>query len=373
MLKRSILNYLKNQLGWRTSRKIVVFSIDDYGNVRVDSKAARTEMDKGGLKIGNRFDAFDALETRDDLELLFDILEANRAPSGSTPKFTAFSVPTNINFEEMRSANYKQPILETLDVTFQKRAALCPAAYEGTWNVWHEGIDRRLIHPEYHGSQHFNLKVFREKLEARDPAVLCALENNSYTSITDSGYPTISPMAACEFWDSAENEEIEEQMREGLLKFKKVFRFEATHFNPPGGRESSVIHGLLAELGVKYIDLPLLAKEPLGHDRYKYTLNYTGKRTPEGLTCLVRNVVFEPNDDRSFDWVDFTMAQVAAAFRNGKPAIISSHRVNFCGHISAKNRGKGLSALKQLLGKIKTTYPDVEFMFAQELGELIRE
>jgi len=40
-MKQAILNNLKNIWGWRTSRKIVVFSVDDYGNVRLDSRQAR--------------------------------------------------------------------------------------------------------------------------------------------------------------------------------------------------------------------------------------------------------------------------------------------------------------------------------------------
>ena len=40
---------------------------------------------------------------------------------------------------------------------------------------------------------------------------------------------------------------------------------------------------------------------------------------------------FEPSEPRGFNWVDYTFKQVEAAFRMGKPANISSHRVNFFG------------------------------------------
>ena len=33
-----IRNHIKNISGWRTNRKIIVFSVDDYGNVRLSSK-----------------------------------------------------------------------------------------------------------------------------------------------------------------------------------------------------------------------------------------------------------------------------------------------------------------------------------------------
>jgi hypothetical protein len=67
------------------------------------------------------------------------------------------------------------------------------------------------------------------------------------------------------------------------------------------------------------------------------------------------------------------MKQIETAFFWNKPAIISSHRVNFCGHIDPKNREIGLSALKELLQKIVKKWPDVEFMSSVELGVLINK
>jgi len=65
---------LKNLPGWRTRRKLLVFSVDDYGNVRLDSGKAREDLDRAGLKALSRFDAYDTLETREDLEMLFGVL-----------------------------------------------------------------------------------------------------------------------------------------------------------------------------------------------------------------------------------------------------------------------------------------------------------
>ena len=87
---------------------------------------------------------------------------------------------------------------------------------------------------------------------------------------------------------------------------------------------------------------------------------------------MVRNVVFEPTEDRGIDWVSFTMKQIETAFRWNKPAIISSHRVNFCGHIDTQNREKGLAALKNLLQEIVKKWPNVEFMSADELATYLK-
>jgi hypothetical protein len=89
------------------------------------------------------------------------------------------------------------------------------------------------------------------------------------------------------------------------------------------------------------------------------------------MTELVRNVVFEPTHNRGFNWVDFTFKQVEAAFLWNKPANISSHRVNFCGYIDEGNRKIGLTALKELLVKIVKRWPEVEFISADQLGDMI--
>lgn len=370
-LKTSTILNAKNLIGWRTKRKIVVISVDDYGNVRLDSKEARQRMDHEGLKVYSRFDVYDTLETRQDLEVLFETLTSVKDRNGRHAVFTPFAVSCNINFEQMEKTGYQKYIHELLPQTFHKLSGLHPEAYEGAWKLWQEGISEGLIVPQFHGREHLNLKIFEAKLATEDPELLTSLQNKSYTSISSNGYETISPMAAFDFWDFEENERFKEIIKDGLNAFEKVFGYRAIHFNPPGGRENAIIHQVLKENGIKYIDTPLIKREHQGNGVYKSTFNYTGKKNDLGQIYLVRNVVFEPTDDRGVDWVQYTMKQIEAAFRWNRPAIISSHRVNFCGFIDDANRKTGISALKELLKQIADRWPDVEFMSANELGELI--
>ena len=111
---------IKNIPGWRTKRKIVVFSVDDYGNVRVASKKARENLDKAGALIENRFDAFDSLETTEDLEILFDTLTSFKDKNGKHPVFTAYSLPCNIDFEKVIENDFQKFYNEELPVTFSK-------------------------------------------------------------------------------------------------------------------------------------------------------------------------------------------------------------------------------------------------------------
>lgn len=364
-------NYIKNLIGWKTNRKIIVFSIDDYGNVRLASRQARENLDKSGLKVLNRFDAYDTLETTEDLSALFDILYSVKDKNGNPVVFTAFTVPANINFEKMAEQNYQNYFYELLPDTFEKLKNIYPNAYTGTWNLWREGIDKKLIYPEFHGREHFNLKAFKKKLVKKDKELFSSLNNRCLTSISNSGYPNISFNAAFDFYKFEENLEFEHIIKDGLNIFENIFGFRAKHFNPPGGREHPTIHKYLREGGINYIDTSFIKKEHQGNGKYKKVFNYTGKKNSFGQIFLVRNCVFEPTFDRGFNWVNYTFKQVETAFKLNRPAIISSHRVNFCGHIDIDNRTKGLSALKELLNNIITKFPEVEFIRSNELGDTI--
>lgn len=370
---RTIIDNIKNLQGFKTRRKLIAFSVDDYGNVRVDSKDAKLKMEKAGLAANSRFDNFDTLETREDLEMLFDTLQSVKDKNGNHAIFTPYAIPCNIDFERMAENRYNEYFFEQLDETYEKKALLQPKSYEGTWALWKEGMNMGLLSPQFHGREHFNVRVFEEKLQNRDKELLIALKNKSYANIKTTGYSTIGATSAFEFWDFKENERFKEIIEDGLNAFENVFGYRATNFNAPGAPEHHSVHSNFINMGIKYVDTPWIKVEHQGLGKYKKSINYTGKKTKDGLLMMVRNVVFEPGELAINDWIGNTMKQIHAAFRFNKPAIISSHRVNFCGHIDPKNREHGLTALKNLLRKIKEKWPEVEFVSAKELGELLNK
>ncbi len=370
-LKKNSIDILKNLIGWKTNRKIVVFLVDDYGNVRLNSKEAKTNLAQAGLPIYSRFDLLDTLETKQDLEQLYEVLESVKDKNGRPAVFTPFALPCNIDFEKMEATNYQEFHFEKLPTTYEKLAIQQPEAYQGAWKLWQEGITKGLLKPQFHGREHLNLTLFNDKLKHQDVQLLTALKNRSYTSISDEDYPTISSTAAFDFWDVNETEAMKPALIEGLQLFKEVYGYSSNYFTPPVFNIHHSLFGTLYSQGVRYIDLGLIRKEHQGFNKYKTEFNYTGKTTSEGLTIMVRNVVFEPTEDRGIDWISYSLKQIEMAFRLKRPAIISSHRVNFCGHIDPANREKGLNALKNLLQEIVKKWPDVEFMAADELGALL--
>jgi len=369
----SIKLNLKNIPGWKTDSKIVIFAVDDFGNVRLDSSKARESMTTEGLKIYNRFDAFDSLENRQDLEMLYEVLISVKDAHGKNAVFTPFAVPCNIDFEKIDQNKNRQYFYELLPATFEKLEASYPISYKGTWNLWQEGIKYGLMAPQFHGREHLNLKVFKEKLNTNDKELLICLKNRSYSSLSSSGYSTINYTAAFDFWDYSENKDFDFIIEDGLNAFEKVFGYRSVHFNPPGGREHICIHNSLRKNGIKYLDTPLLKKEHQGNGKFKTRLNFLGKMNELDMIYNIRNVLFEPTDRKDIDWVSFTLKQIETAFSWNKPAVISTHRVNFCGNISGENRATGLNMLRKLLKGIINKWPEVEFCSSVELLDKLRD
>ncbi len=375
MLLNQIKFNSKNLLGWKTKRKLVAFSVDDYGNVRLASREAGEKIKASGLSSPSKFDQYDCLETRRDLEMLFEALSSVSDTSGNHAVFTLLTVPCNIDFEKMAENDFYDYHYELLPQTYEKLSSIDPKAYLGAWKLWKQGISEGLIVPQFHGREHFNLKVFEEKLKARDRILLTSLQNRSNAFVRESGYSTINYTASFQFWDFSENDLLKEIISDGLKCFEIVFGRNATEFNAPGGFENSILHKPLYDKGIKYLYTGRIRKEHQGFGNFKTSKNifFTGKRNALGQIFIVKNCVFEPTEERGFDWINYTMKEVEAAFRWNRPAIISAHRVNFSGHIDEKNRELGINSLMKLLKRIINRWPDVEFMHTTKLLDCLEE
>jgi hypothetical protein len=366
-----IKDHVKNIIGWRTDRRIVIFSVDDFGNVRVSSRDARENMEREGLRMGSRFDLNDTLETYQDLEMLFETLGSVKDKNGRHAVFTAFALPCNIDFDMMEEGGYEEYHYEILPVTFSKLSTIQPDAYVGVWELWKKGILEGLIKPQFHGREHFNVKLFSRLLIERNRELMIAMEHRSLACLPGNDAPPGGWTASFGFWDIDDTRIFPEIIRNGLACFREVFGYSATVFTAPAQQFPVSMEKDLAGFGFKAFDRPFYQIRHLGRGKFKRQITFTGYDKAKDLVYLVRNVVFEPTSS-NIDHVAKAMQQIETAFRWNRPAIISSHRVNFCGHIDPANRAKGLGDLRVLLKKIVEKWPDVEFMSAGELSDLIR-
>ncbi len=363
-------NHIKNIRGWRTDRKLIVFAVDDYGNIRINSKDARESLVNSGVKLYNHFDLLDSIDTKEDYEMLFDVLNAVKDKNRKNAIFTTYSLPCNINFEE--SGLRGEYVPEDLNITY-KRLSSEFKDYDGAYETLKLGIDQEFIKPQFHGREHLNIQLINNLFREKNPILLSNIKYKCMASIPSHfDLPGVKFNQSFAFWDENEIEAHKNIIKDGLSRFEKTFGYKSLTFTPPAQQLHPDLYNYIKDFDVISVDTERKAKRHLGRGKFLIEKNILGEIKCDKLTSIVRNCVFEPTTG-SIDWVNFTFKQIEAAFFWNKPAIISSHRVNFCGHIDQNNRKEGLSALKQLLQKIIRRWPDVEFISVDMLVKMMNK
>lgn len=358
--KPRVFDFLKNIPGPSTKDKIVVFSVDDFGNIRLGSKRAREKMDAAGLKIYNRFDKADGLESRRDLEMLFEVLDRHRDSENTPACFTAFANPCNLNHEAIRQNGFQNFVFERLPKTYERYEANFPDEYGNTWALYKEGIERGLLIPEFHGREHLSLHIFYDKLRKKARDLKVAIENDSYTSLDNSSYNGMRYTETFSFTRKDQTNDFQQLLISGLSIFEEVFGRKSHSFTAPSQLFPKELEQKLSDLGIKAFNRPLFEKRFINENKTSWELNFNGKKLGTKLYAQTRNVIFEPGNGNK-DHVGYALKQIERAFSMGKPANISSHRINFSGAIDNKVRKAGIIALNDLLSKIVKKWPDVKF------------
>src|SRR6056297_412828 len=93
----------KHMAGWRSPEQLVAFAVDDYGSVRTADAAARDVLGRTVPSFGGQMDEFDAVETRQDLEALFETLAGHRDRTGNPCILTTYCLSANPDFERIRT------------------------------------------------------------------------------------------------------------------------------------------------------------------------------------------------------------------------------------------------------------------------------
>lgn len=359
-----IKDFAKNIIGPRVDRKFVIFSVDDYGNIRNSSKKAIENFTSKGYKLNSIFDNYDALETEEDLLALFEVLNSVRDINNRPACFTPFSLSANIDFESIVQNNFEEYFFEDLVTTLKKLNE------SNTYNLIKEGIKNKCFLPQFHGREHVNVPLFKKLLKEKNESLIFNIDQRSFSKILDSDNKSLPNSIAFFGQDLDSIQEQKSIIETGITMFDSVYGYRPSNFMPPSATISSSLNPVLFNNGIKYFDTYRFKTS--NSSLFKREYFFTGKNVfDKNSKYIVRNVVFEPCNNKKIDSVALAINQIKSAFFLNKPAIISSHRVNFCGRIDENNRNFGLKNLKKLLFEIKKNWPDVEFISASELGEYL--
>jgi hypothetical protein len=365
--KSNLLNTLINISGWRTDRKIVVIESDDWGSIRMPSKEVYEKLLNAGIRVDKcPYNRYDSLESEEDLIALSDVLIKFKDQYGNHPVFTTNFIVANPDFEKIKSSDFRKYHYELLTDTLKRYPK-----HQNTFSILKEGINQRLFHPQFHGREHLNINRWMKGLQDGLAETHLAFDNELFgISTTITSEKRRSYMAALDFDDFSELEVQKQILAEGLNLFEQIFGYRSSSFIATNYVWHSDLEPFLFSRGIKFLQGGTNQIHPTG-DGSLIKRHSLGSLNDCGQRYLIRNCQFEPSEDLSKPWVESVIKEISNAFFWRKPAIISSHRVNYIGFIDPANRQRNLIMLNTLLRRLTNRWPDIEFMTSDQLGNII--
>jgi hypothetical protein len=281
----------------------------------------------------------------------------------------------NPDFRKIKDSNFQeyhfQPLHETLSEFPMSDKVL---------DLWKIGFEKNIFVPEIHGREHLNVRRYMSILQSHEgkDGLRFALEHQSFgpSRYKEFQYPNYLGALYPETKD--EISELHRYILHAGELFENYLGYKPRVFIAPNAEEPKELESSLHKIGVRYLTRAKKRLYPLGDGQFAKEWNFIGNRNEYGQIIINRNAFFEPVSfgeheySSNRDWVTSCLKDVETAFRWHKPAVISSHRVNYVGSICRKNRENGIHELKRLITSVLKKWPEVEFMSSFELGETIR-
>lgn len=371
-----LLTELKNKYtqlrGFHTNRHIVVIESDDWGSIRMPSKETfRKLQEVGDCPSKDPFLSNDCLESELDLRNLYAVLEGVRDMRGKPAVITANFAVANPDFERINkiSSFYAyESIIDTYKRYYPEEDVL---------RVIQDGISSGVFFPQLHCREHMNVNRWMQALTSGNEDVLIAYQNKmiginaSFTPDNIFGYMDAFNTVC------STDDELAEIITDAARMFEEIFKFKSETFVASCFVWNFALEKQLDRLGIRGIQSGVWQNEScgsMGVYRLRRKLHFTGERNSLGQIYSVRNCNFEPaygNDARRC--AEICLSEIEKSFKAKKPAIISSHRLNFISKINPKNAERNLEALGCLLESLLKKFPETEFMTTPELFRIMEK
>ncbi|WP_016990255.1 sugar-transfer associated ATP-grasp domain-containing protein [Flavobacterium sp. ACAM 123] len=360
---------ISNSKGWKTNRKIVVIESDDWGSIRMPSKEVFEKCLKAGYPVNlNPYEKNDSLTSKIDLEMLFELLTTYKDINGNHPVITANCVVANPNFEKIAEDKFQKYHYELIHDTFQKYPL-----HANNLEIWKKANEEKIFHPQFHAREHVNVSKLMNALINKNPEVHFGFNNSMPGNLIKDDVKSGNLYVEATYYKNDQDKKDKLNIYlEGLDLFEKTFGYKSESIIPPNYTWNRSFDKNVVEKGVRFLQGQRKMREPaLTKDTYYH--RFQGQKNETGLINLVRNVSFEPSIVAIDNQVGACINAISIAFRMNKPAIISSHRINYVGFINPNNRDKSLKLLNNIIKTALQKWPDIEFMTSDELGITINK
>ena len=356
MNKTTIGRNLINSLGLKAHKKIVIIESDDWGAIRMPSKETyKYLLDKAYINPKDPFLKYDGMESSEDLQFLFETLNSVKDSENQSAKFTANVIVANPNFNLIKADNFQNYHYELVTETFKKYPK-----HKESFRYWIEGREHDLFIPQLHGREHVNVFKWLGSLQANEPNFIDAFERSMYAVNSNVA-------AALNYTDEQSKNSLETIIQEGSDIFRGLFGNISESFIAPNYTWDDSVEKTLKKEGILFLQGSHIQNKPTLTSKQKIIYHYTGQKNKFNQTYLVRNCLFEPSVSSQIDYVSVCLKHIENAFFWRKPAIISSHRLNYVGYLDENNRDRNLRQLEILLKNIVKRWPDVVFMSTPDL------
>lgn len=362
-MKEYLKKHIINSKGKKVSDRILIIESDDWGSIRIPNKRVQEYLVQQNLiNLNDPFSRYDCLESAQDIEYLYEVLSGHKDSLGNNPVITMNMIMANPDFEKIKINKFEKYYFEEFTKTYEK--------YYPNQNTFYsicKGIENNLIHPQFHAREHLNTLQWLLRLQNQDERFLKAFEVGCF-AIEDLQVSNhrANLMASYDYQSVEELEFIKFGIEQGLQMFESIFGFSSKTSIAPCYVWNNSIENKLHECGIKGIQSSYIQQKN-SNGRFERIWHKSGEENKCRQKYFVRNVTYEPALNNRVNWVKKAMESIEIAFLWRKPAIVSSHRINYVGSISENNRIKSLEQLDDLLNKIIKKWPDVVFINSEQL------
>lgn len=350
--------------GWTTKRRILVIESDDWGAIRMPNKRALQSIpSKYNKYYDSPYYKYDTIASREDFTFLLDAISTFKDKNGNPPLLTANCIMANPDFERIKQDGFNQ-------YSYQKFTETLSSYTNNVFELWKEGISEGLFHPQLHGREHVDVSRWMNELKTGNPIYLDAFQRGTYAVDAHLNSSKRNLTAALDFKNMEDERSKANALTDGCEIFKSTFGFQSSSFIAPSYTWGNLVESKLKSNGVKYFQGIRTQKKPqYNSENIDFKKHFLGERNKYHQHYLVRNVFFEPSLMQNINVLDDALARIRWSFCFNRPAILSTHRLNFIGTLDSDNRDNNLKLLKQLLRTILIKWPDVEFMSSDKLGD----
>lgn len=344
---------------------MLVIESDDWGSIRMSSKDAFQSLLKKGYCVDQcPYNIYDALESNQDLEMLFDVLGSVKGGDGKPAVLTANNIVANPDFHKIKESGFQEyhyePFIETLR-RYPK--------HDKVLELYQQGIQDGVVMPQFHGREHVHVLHWLEGLRTGNAKAIDTFAHQMFSVfLGERSNCNKEYLNAMAFYNKSEKEFIEVSVTSGIDMFESIWGFKNETVIAPCYQWHPDLEETFYTCGIKIIQGGRAQISPnFNKEGYTVIRHFNGQKNKLDQIYTVRNVVFEPSMNRNKNWVDASLREISNAFFWKQPAIISSHRLNYIGWLNPENRDENLRLLGNLLKNVMKKWPDVIFISSDQL------